>query len=129
MSRKPLQVAVALLACIPVSVGLLGVVAGPGEVMRGSWPVNLDSHYRFLSGIFLATGLAFWWCVPSIERKTTLFRTLCFLVFAGGLGRAVSLAVAGPPVVEHLIGLGFELILVPILVAWQTRIASKMQPA
>jgi len=130
MSRKPLQITVAILACIPVSVGLGGILLGPGEVMPVTvWPVNLDSHYRFLSGIFLAIGLTFWWSVPAIERKTAIFRTLCLLVFTGGLGRAVSLALAGPPVIEHLIGLGFELVLVPVLAVWQARIARRFSPA
>ncbi len=125
MSRRGLQAAVGVLACIPVTVGLMGVVQGPGEVMPGEdWPVNLDSHYRFLSGIFLGIGLAFWWCVPAIERRTATFRMLCLLIFTGGLGRGVSLVLAGPPVTEHLIGLGFELVLVPMLAWWQGRVAA-----
>lgn len=107
----------------------MGIVQGPGEVIPGGfwpgdgWPVNLDSHYRFLSGIFLAIGLTFWWCVPAIERRTAAFRILCLLIFTGGLGRGLSLVLAGPPATAHLVGLGFELVLVPILAWWQSRVA------
>jgi hypothetical protein len=124
VSRRALQAAIAVLACIPVTVGLMGVIQGPGEVMPGNgWPVNLDSHYRFLSGIFLAIGLAFWWCAAAIERRTAAFRLLCLLIFTGGLGRGLSLVLAGPPSTPHLVGLGFELVLVPVLAWWQGRVA------
>jgi len=86
-------------------------------------PVDLDSHFRYLSGIFLGVGLAFCSCVPEIERKTGRFRLLAALVVLGGLGRAISAFAFGLPSLPHLLGLGMELLVVPLLVLWQARIA------
>ena len=102
----------------------MGVVNGPALVMRvQDWPVNLDSHFRFLSAIFLAVGLTFYAAIPGIERKTSMFRWAAFLVFSGGLGRALSWATAGMPGTQHMLGLGMELVVVPLLVAWQAMVA------
>lgn len=123
-SKRLLQTVVAVLGLIPVATGAAGVVAGPGAVMAASsWPVDLDSHFRFLSGIFLAVGLTFYATIPSIERKAFLFRWAAALIVAGGTGRAISLAVAGVPAVPHLVGLALELVVVPMLVLWQRSVS------
>ena len=60
--------------------------------------------------------------MPGIEHKTARFRLLSALVVAGGLARLLSLAVTGTPSAGHLAGLGLELVVVPLLVLWQSRI-------
>ncbi|MBZ9796166.1 DUF4345 domain-containing protein [Mesorhizobium sp. ES1-4] len=81
--------------------------------------------FPFLSGFFLAIGLAWYGCVPSIETKTERFRLLAACTFAGGLARLVSLLSAGTPSPGHIAGLCVELLAVPALVWWQGRIANK----
>lgn len=122
--KRTLQAVVAVLATTPVLTGLAGVILGPDFLgLDPPWPADLDSHFRFLSGAFLAVGLLWWSCVPGIERKTERFRLLAALTFAGGLARLLSLAIAGAPSAGHLLGLGVELLLVPPLTWWQARIA------
>jgi hypothetical protein len=129
LNKRLLQVTVAVLALIPTLAGGAGVLKGPALVLRaGDWPINLDSHFRFLSAIFLAVGLTFYAAIPDIERKTSLFRWAAFLVFAGGLGRALSLVSAGVPGTQHVLGLGMELVVVPLLVAWQAAVARSARP-
>src|SRR5690606_22682537 len=105
--QRPLQVVVAVLALVPVSAGLLGIVAGP-EAFGAVPPVpaDRDSHVRFLSGVCLAVGLGFWATVPAIARRTAMFRLLAVLVVAGGLARLLSLLLHGTPSAPHLVGLG-----------------------
>jgi len=123
-SRRLLQAVVAILALVPVAAGAAGVLLGPSAFARGdAWPVDLDSHFHYLSGIFLAIGLAFWTTVPDIERRTMLFRLASAAVVAGGLSRLLSLIVDGVPSLPHLAGLGLELVVVPLLVVWQGRVA------
>jgi hypothetical protein len=122
--RRALQAMIALLALLPLSAGLVGVMRGPGFLDASApWPADLDSHVRFLSGVFLAMAATYYWCLPQIERRTTIFRMLAGFTFIGGLARLGSLVVAGAPSTVHLIGLGMELVVVPLLVAWQARIA------
>jgi hypothetical protein len=124
VEKRALQVVILVLALIPVATGVAGVLLGPA--FRGAqapWPVDLDSHLRFLSGNFLVIGLAWWSCVPSIEKKTGRLRLLAAMTFAGGLARLFSLALVGLPSIGHRFGLGMELVVVPLLVWWQMRIA------
>ena len=104
--------------------GAAGVLLGPAAFAPETVPaVDLDSHLRYLSGLFLALGLAFWTTVPGIARKTARFRLLAALVVCCGLARLFSLLVAGTPSTGHLACLGLELVVVPLLVLWQSRIA------
>jgi len=117
--RRGLQIAVALLALVPIGAGLAGVLLGPSMVAATA-SVPLDSHFRYLSGLLLAIGLGYWSCVPKIERNAGRFRLLTGLVFIGGLGRAISLETAGLPDVPMLFGLIMELAVTPALCLWQT---------
>lgn len=102
------------------------MIEGPAFLHGVASPVppDLDSHFRYLSGLLLAIGIAFATCIPEIERKTARFRLLAFLVFVGGLGRLVGLLTAGAPGAGHLFGLAMELVAVPLLVLWQARLAA-----
>lgn len=124
VSKRLLQGTVAVLALIPIAVGGVGALTGPGFLMTGTaWPVDLDSHFRYLSGVFLAVGLIFYGCIPAIERKTALFRLAALPIVVGGLARLGSLLAAGTPTTPHMFGLVLELGVVPALVVWQTSVA------
>ena len=124
-----LQATVAVLALVPVTTGAAGVFLGPGLLTAGAIPaVDLDSHFRYLSGIFLAVGLGFWSCVPNLPDRTARFQALAGMVVLGGLGRLLSLALAGPPSIGHCVGLVLELIVVPALALWQSRLAHAPGP-
>ena len=126
-SKRRLQATVAILGIVPVVAGAAGVILGPAAMSdAGGWPVDLDSHFRYLSGIFLALGLTFYATIPSIERKTSLFRLAAVLVVAGGLARLLALVVNGVPSAPHVAGLGLELVVVPALVIWQGRVARQL---
>lgn len=122
-----LQIVVALAALVPLSMGLLSVVEGP-LILKGveaPAPADLDSHFRYLSGLLLGIGLAFVACIPGIERKAALFRALSLIVLVGGLARLLSLASVGVPGDGHQFGLVMELIVVPLIMLWQARVARR----
>lgn len=124
--KAALQMVVAVLAATPVLVGVEGILHGPEFLhVAGPWPVDLDSHFRFLSGFFLAVGIAWYSCIPSIETKTERFRLLAACTFAGGLARLLSLLTTGEPSAGHMAGLCVELLAVPALVWWQRCVANK----
>lgn len=124
-SRRLLQAVVAALSLVPITVGGTGVLLGPESVGGGGGSVELDSHFRYLSGIFLALGLVFLSTVPAIEARTARFRLAAGLVVCGGAGRALSLVAAGVPAAPHLVGLALELVVVPLLALWQSRVAAQ----
>ena len=119
-----LQVVVALACLVPLSMGAESVVRGVAAI-RGAPvppPPDLDSHFRYLSGIFLALGVGFASCVPAIERAGPRFRLLGAMVVAGGLARGASWLLVGAPGMGHRFGLAMELVAVPLLMLWQARI-------
>lgn len=120
-----LQATVAIACLVPLWMGAESVVRGV-TMLRGVTappPVDLDSHFRYLSGIFLVLGMAFAATVPGIEAKGARFRLLGAMVIGGGLARLVSLAQWGPPGPGHLFGFAMELGVVPLLLLWQARVA------
>lgn len=125
--RRLLQASIAILAMLPVFAGLAGVVMGPSFLTETKPPVDLSSHVRFLSGLFLAFGLAWYSCIPAIETKAERIRLLAILTFSGGLARLYSLIADGVPSAGHVLGLGVELVVVPCLVIWHGRVAALSQ--
>jgi len=124
--RRALQAVVAIACLVPLSIGGISVVRGPGWLGHApSIPADLDSQFRYVSGIFLGLGLAFVTCVPAIERKGARFRLLGALVIAGGMARALSWATVGAPSTGHRLGLAMELGVVPLLMLWQARVARR----
>jgi hypothetical protein len=122
--RRLLQCVIALACLVPIAAGGAGILHGPAMI-RGAIAASadLDSHFRYLSGLLLGIGIGFACCVPAIERRTFPFRTLGAIVLVGGLGRLVSLIEIGPPGRDHLFGLVMELGTTPLLLLWQARIA------
>lgn len=123
--RRLLQAAVALACLVPFSASVAGIVGGAGWLAKGPVATDLDSHFRYLSGIFLMLGIAFASCIPAIERKGALFRLLGAMVIAGGLARLLSLQQLGVPGAGMRFGLVMELGVVPLLMLWQGRVARR----
>lgn len=120
-----LRVAVAIAALVPVGAGLAGIVFG-STMLGGGMPsprAGADGHFRYLSGLLLAIGLAFWSAIPAIERQTSRFRLLAAIVVVGGIGRLVGLAINGRPTAMTIAALAMELLVTPGLCLWQGRVA------
>ena len=92
------QLTVAVAAIVPLAAGGAGVLLGPEMIGRGvAATPDLDSHFRYLSGLLLGIGIAFLATLPKIERRVTLFRTLGLVVVAGGLARLLGASENGLP--------------------------------
>lgn len=120
--KRPLQAAIAILCVVPLTASLMGVLGGPAAFEPGAVAADVDSHFRYLSGIFLGVALGFLSCIPNIETKTARFRLLAAFIMLGGLARLLSFVLIGSPTWPHLIGLGIELGVMPLMVLWQDRV-------
>ena len=123
--RRLLQLSVAVASFVPVAAGAAGVVSGPSMAadIRAPYPPDLESHFRYLSGLLLGVGIAFAASIPTIERRSELFAFLSGVVVVGGLARLGALLNYGMPGAPHLFALGMELIVVPSLFVWQRKVA------
>jgi len=123
---RALQIAVAIGSSVPIVAGITGVLLGPQ--MPGATSVvsvDLDSHFRYLSGLLLAIGIGFASTVPCIERHQLRFRLLATFVVVGGIGRLLSLPVLGLPSPAMQAALAMELVVTPALALWQRRVARR----
>ena len=121
MERRLLQLSVAICGLAPVAGGMAGVLWGPaglGEPAQG----GLDSHFRYLSGLLAAIGIAYWTTIPEIEKEGAKFGLLSVIVVAGGFSRALGMLIAGPPGAAMSAALVMELVVTPLLYLWQARV-------
>ena len=124
--RRLLTTTVALVCLVPLGAGIAGVVLGPAALEADvvSDP-ELDSHFRYLSGLLVGIGIAFAACIPAIERRSELFAVLTLVVVIGGLSRLGALVVNDMPATPHIFALVMELAIVPLLYLWQKEFASR----
>ena len=121
--KRLLQATVALACLVPLFAGPTGIWRGGAWMAHGPVSADLDSHFRYMSGIFTGVGLAFVSCIPAIETKGARMRMLVGFVVLGGLARLFSFAQLGPPNPGNQFGLVMELGVTPLLALWQARVA------
>jgi hypothetical protein len=119
IAKLLLQIAVGAGGFVPVSAGFAGMMLGPAITGPEPASIDLDSHFRYLSGLLFGIGLAFWSTIPTIERRGQLFRILTAIVFIGGLARLYGIALHGWPGGPMIFGLIMELAVTPLLCIWQ----------
>jgi hypothetical protein len=113
--RRLLQIVVVLIGLLPVVTGFTSLVGGLGVIG------DADSRYRYLSGLELGVGAAFWATIPNIEHKADLFRVLTMIVVVGGLAR-LGAAFAQRPSNLVNYAIAFELVITPLVALWRERI-------
>lgn len=122
--KRALQIVVAIASLVPIAGGAEGAIFGPLLINdSGANTADLDSHFRYLSGILLGLGLAYATAVPGIHRHKRRFMLLCGIVMLGGLSRLVSLIATGTPSPVMIGALMMELLVTPIITLWQLRVA------
>lgn len=118
--KRSLQIAIAVAALVPIGAGIWGIVNGPDA---DGASIALGSHYRYLSGLLLAIGLAWLISVPRIEHHSDRILVLTLIVMTGGLARVYALAGDGSPGAGMILAIGMELLVTPLLCLWQRRVA------
>lgn len=120
MSKRLLQVTLAILSLLPLTFGILGILYGVERFDISQNP-ELDSQFRFLSTWYLGLTFIVWWMIPNIENHTKLFRIICTVIFVGGLSRLLAINHTGIPENRFIIVLIIEL-LFPALIIWQSTV-------
>ncbi len=122
MEKRLIQVVLALGGLIAVSAGMVGGLHG--TLMLGDWgDASLDSHFRYLSGLLLGLGVAYWSVIPDIEHQEARLGLVTLIVVIGGFFRALGLLANGAPDWPMRAALVLELAGAPLVYLWQRRIA------
>jgi Domain of unknown function (DUF4345) len=125
-SRRALQVVSAVLGIIPVVTGLIGLRGLEDPLyapVTTPHAILLDTNLRFFSGLWLGLGVALLWLIPSIERQTVLFRAIWGAIFVGGIGRLLSIVMAGTPPAPFVFFTWLEIVGAPLFIYWQHQVA------
>ena len=125
-NRRRLQITLGILTAIPFVSGLVGMLTGPATLPGGESDVTptLDSEYRFVMASWFAVAPVIWSTLPRIEEKTSTLRMTMGVVFIGGVARLISWRKAGRPHPIFVPAIVLELVGMPAIAAWQTRIAA-----
>ena len=125
LERRLLQATIAIGGFVPVGAGLAGALLGSAMTGEGGHGVDLDSHVRYLSGLLLGIGLAYWESIPFIEERGPRIRLLTAIVALGGLMRLAGILTVAVPGASMLFGLAMELVITPLICLWQMRVARR----
>ena len=128
IERRALQGAIIIAGFVPVAAGAAGILLASGMI-QAAGSADLDSHFRYLSGLLLGIGVAFWALVPGIERHRGPIRLLTGIVVCGGLARALGIVLGGVPSRVMLAALAMELVVTPLLCLWQGRVSGAIMAA
>lgn len=127
--RRLFQIIVLMASTVSIAAGEAGVFIGP-FMLHGvaSASPDLESHFRYLSGLLLGIGFAFVACVSDLDRRAELYRALSLIVVLGGLGRLLGAIESGGPTGANRFAFVMELVVVPLLLIWFSRIERRREP-
>jgi hypothetical protein len=122
--RTGLTALLAAVGTVATVEGARGVLQGARQVPAGG-PVsaNVDSEYRFYSAWYAVAGVLVLGAARRPERETRLVRACAGGFLAAAAGRALSARTLGPPHPLQRVLMALEVVLPPVLVAWQRRVA------
>ena len=127
--RRLLQTLIAVGGFVPVGGGLAGALLGGAMLGGPHGDPALDSQIRYLSGLLLGVGLAYWEAIANIERRTERIRLLTAIVVLAGLMRLVGILFVVAPGLPMILTPGMELVVTPLIYLWQARVARRCVPS
>jgi hypothetical protein len=121
---RNLKIVVRALTAVPVLSGLTGIAAGPSALPgdRSAFDPTADSEYRFTNAVWLVIAPLIWSALRNAEYQTSQLRIIGGGIILGGLARLRSWRQTGRPHPLMLAAIALELVGIPSLLAWHTRI-------
>jgi hypothetical protein len=126
MSRRALQVTLAVLGAIALTFGTLTVITGAGGVLGdGAASANVDSELRFHAAWYVAAGILLLRAVRRVELDGFTVRVICAGFLVAACGRALSVITVGAPHPFYLALMVVEFTIPVVVVPWQAAVARR----
>ena len=124
-SRKLLLGVLWVLGAVPIASGLFAILGGPA-LAPGGGPTtpSVDSEYRFVNVFWLGAGVILYWTLLRPAARALVTRVVLVLAATGGIARLISVAFVGWPHPIFIGTIGLELIVVPLVIWWHSRVYS-----
>jgi len=126
VSKRGLQVTLAILGVVAAGFGAQGVVTGVGGVRNGGKATaNVDSELRFFSAWYAVAGVTMLRAARNVESDGAAIRVICVGWFIAACGRVLSATKLGKPdrLFRVLTAIEFA---IPVVVApWQAEVARR----
>jgi hypothetical protein len=123
MSRRGLQIVLAIIGTAASAFGTLGVARGAGGVLKGGdVSPNVDSELRFFAAWYTVLGVLLLRAVRRPEAEATVVRACGAGFLLAACGRILSMRAVGSPSRFFRLLLGLELVLPIVVVPWQRRV-------
>jgi len=132
------RVTIYIIAAIPLITGLMDLFHGVAAQQTAGMTLSeksindplLNSTFRFFAGLWFGVGLLLILFVRDLKRYSTALSVLFLILFVGGIGRLITMAQLGLPEdsasrIIVLVGIGVEIVLMPILYLWQRKLAKE----
>ena len=124
MARRSLRLTILVLAAIAVTTGTISALFGTDVIAGGdATSKSVESELRFYAVWYLGAGVFLASLAPRIEQRGAALRGVCLVLFLGGIGRVLAIAGSGWPHPLYVGLMALELLLPPVLVLWQARVA------
>lgn len=112
-----------VLGAVPIASGLSAIILGP-EFAPGGGPTtpSVDNEYRFVNVFWLGAGLILYWSLLKPAHRALVTRVVLIIAATGGIARLISVAVVGWPHPVFIGTIGLELVIVPLVIWWHSRV-------
>ncbi|HLZ85286.1 MAG TPA: DUF4345 domain-containing protein [Caulobacteraceae bacterium] len=108
--------------------GFAGLTGWRGPVGE-AWPATMDNELRFYAALWGAYGVLLIMVSTDLAAHIEWPPWLATVLFAGGVGRAISYVAVGPPHPFFTALMGIELLLPPVIVLLWQRARRRLSPA
>jgi Domain of unknown function (DUF4345) len=127
---KAFQWILRVMAMIPLVTGLMEVLMGLSslkaigvQLPTDVWvQPSVDNNWRFLGTVWAGYAALVIYAVSDPLRHGTLLRILLSVLFLSGVARATSVLLTGWPVPPFIVAMGFELLVMPLMLLWLLRV-------
>jgi hypothetical protein len=126
MTRRGLQLLLAVLGAVAIIFGALGVLTGAASVLRGGdVSASVDSEMRFFAAWYVGGGLFMLRAARRIDAEAATIHVICAVWFVAACSRVLSILAVGSPHPLFLALMVVEFAIPLVVVPWHAAVSRR----